>query len=167
MNVNKLTTVNALEQLLAGTQPVTFRPEDHTQAVYTWIQSTLKKFCYTQMSKSHKGILMQYLIKITGYSRQQLVRLVQQFRDTGKIVFKRKAVHRFAKKYTSADIRLLAELDNWHDTLSGPATKKLCDRAYRCFGQVEYQNLSEISVAHLYNLRCSMRFPKFHEAMGN
>jgi hypothetical protein len=24
----------------------------------------------------------------------------------------------------------LAELDNWHDTLSGPATKKLCERAY-------------------------------------
>jgi len=160
MNVNKLTTVKALEQFLAGTQPVTFRPEDHTQAVYTWIQSTLKKFRYTQMSKPHKGILMQYLIKITGYSRQQLARLVQQFRDTGKIVFKRKAVHRFAKKYTSADIRLLAELDNWHDTLSGPATKKLCDRAYRCFGQLEYQNLSEISVAHLYNLRRSIPYTR-------
>ncbi len=160
MNVNKLTTVKALEQFLAGTQPVTFSPEDHTQAVYTWIQSTLKKFRYTQMSKPHKGILMQYLIKITGYSRQQLARLVQQFRDTGKIAFKRKAVHRFAKKYTSADIRLLAELDNWHDTLSGPATKKLCDRAYRCFGQLEYQNLSEISVAHLYNLRRSIPYTR-------
>lgn len=160
MNVNKLTTVEALEQFLAGTEPVTFAPEDHTKTVYAWIQSTLLKFNYTQMSKPHKGILMRYLIKITGYSRQQLVRLVQQFRKTGKIAFKRAAIHRFATKYTAADIRLLAELDNWHDTLSGPATKKLCDRAYHRFGQMEYQRLAEISVAHLYNLRRSIPYTR-------
>jgi transposase InsO family protein len=160
MNVNKLTTVKALEQFLAGTKPVTFAPEEHTQAVYAWIQQTLKKFRYTKMSKPHKGILMQYLIKITGYSRQQLVRLVQQFRETGQIAFKRIAIYRFPKKYTSADIRLLAELDNWHDTLSGPATKKLCERAYHRFGQTEYQRLSEISVAHLYNLRRSIPYTR-------
>ena len=96
--------------------------------------------------------------KITGYSRQQLVRLIQQFRETRKITFKRKAAHPFPKKYTPADIRLLAELDNWHDTLSGPATKKLCERAYHCFGQLEYQRLAEISVAHLYNLRRSIPY---------
>lgn len=155
MNVNKLTSIVEIEQFLTGTHPVSFVPEDNVKAVYWWIQNTLEKFRYTRMPRRHKGILTQYLMKITGYSRQQLVRLVKQFRETGVIAFKRKTVNSFPTKYTPADIRLLAELDNWHNTLSGPATKKLCERAYLCFGQLEYQRLSEISIAHLYNLRRS------------
>lgn len=158
MNVNKLTSVEELGQFLAGAQPVVFSVEGKTQEIYQWIQTTLTKFRYGDLNKRKKGILTQYMIKITGYSRQQLVRLIRQFRDTRKITFKRKAAHPFPKKYTSADIRLLAELDNWHDTLSGPATKKLCERAYHCFEQLEYQRLAEISVAHLYNLRRSITY---------
>ena len=56
---------------------------------------------------------------------------------------------------------LLAHTDNqrkslWdtlHGTLSGLATKKLMERAFAVFGEVRYQRLAVISVAHLYNLR--------------
>ena len=44
-------------------------------------------------------------------------------------------------------------LDELHGTLSGPATKKLAERAYTVFGQRQYARLAGISVAHLYNLR--------------
>jgi transposase InsO family protein len=158
MNANKLTSIEEIEQFLTGTHPVSFIPEANTKAVYSWIQITLERIGYTRMPRRHKGIIMQYLIKITSYSRQQLVRLVKQFRETGIITFKRKVVNSFPTKYTLADIRLLVELDNWHNTLSGPATKKLCERAYHCFGQLEYERLSEISIAHLYNLRRSILY---------
>lgn len=160
MNVNKLTSIEEIEQFLNGTQPVAFSLEAQGQAIYPWIQATLSKFHYDTLGKRSRGIVTRYLIKISGYSRQQIVRLIQQFRETKRIAFKRKPVHRFAKKYTSSDIRLLAELDTLHDTLSGPATKKLCERAYHCFGQSEYQRLSEISVAHLYNLRRSIPYTR-------
>jgi hypothetical protein len=53
---------------------------------------------------------------------------------------------------------LLASLDERHTTLSGPATKKLCERAHNIFKQTQYQRLAGISVAHLYNLRKSQTY---------
>ena len=35
----------------------------------------------------------------------------------------------FAKRYGPATLRCLIEIDRAHDTLSGPATKKLAERA--------------------------------------
>lgn len=55
-------------------------------------------------------------------------------------------------------MRLLAELDSLHDTLSGPATKVLAQRAYRAFGDVRYARLAQISVSHLYRLRASATY---------
>ncbi len=60
---------------------------------------------------------------------------------------------RFARPYTAVDIGLLAQTDTLHDTLSGLATKKLMEPAYDVFGDIRYQRLAIISVAHLYNLR--------------
>jgi transposase InsO family protein len=40
-----------------------------------------------------------------------------------------------------------------HSTLSGPATKKLMERAHQVFGDSRYERLAGISVSHLYNLR--------------
>jgi transposase InsO family protein len=60
---------------------------------------------------------------------------------------------RFPKRYTTADIALLASVDEAHETLSGPATRKILEREHRDYGQVGYERLAEISVAHIYNLR--------------
>jgi len=49
----------------------------------------------------------------------------------------------------------LAETDVLHSTLSGPATKKVMERAYQVFGDQRYERLAGISVSHLYNLRGS------------
>lgn len=62
----------------------------------------------------------------------------------------------FARKYTADDILLLAEMDERHDTTSGPAVKKLCERVCVVFGETGYERLALISVAHLYNLRKSI-----------
>jgi transposase InsO family protein len=73
-------------------------------------------------------------------------------------VRKQRTSQGFQLKYTREDQRLLAALDERHNTLSGPATKKLCERAYQLFGETEYQRLSGISIAHLYNLRQSKAY---------
>ncbi len=41
--------------------------------------------------------------------------------------------HRFPKRYTRADIEVLAAVDEAHETLSGPATQKLLQRAWHEF----------------------------------
>ena len=64
----------------------------------------------------------------------------------------------FKRKYTEEGVRLLAAMDERHDTPCGHAIKKLCERAYGVYGETEYKTLSAISVSHLYNLRKSTTY---------
>jgi hypothetical protein len=66
--------------------------------------------------------------------------------------------HCFAVRYTHQDIALLAEVDRVHERLSGPATRRILQRAYEQFGDPRYQRLAGISVSHVYNLRASARY---------
>jgi hypothetical protein len=155
MNINDLKTIAQLEQFLTGTQSVVFVVASTKRDIYQDIQRTLVIFRYPSLDKASKGVVVRFLLKITGYSRQQVTRLVKQYRDTGKIERQQRTHQGFKSIYSAEDIRLLAALDERHNTLSGPATKKLCERAYTLFNQIQYQRLAGISVAHLYNLRKS------------
>jgi transposase InsO family protein len=60
--------------------------------------------------------------------------------------------------YTRADIELLAAVDEAHETLSGPATRRILEREHLLYKRPEYARLAGISVAHLYNLRHHQRY---------
>ena len=78
---------------------------------------------------------MRYLVKVSGYSRQQVTRLVKQYRDTGRLARRQRAVKGFRRRYTPEDIRRLAAMDERHGTPNGLTMKKLCERACEVFGQ--------------------------------
>lgn len=158
MTVHALTTLTHLEDFLAGTQPVTFSVLRTKDACYQWIQASLVKFEYRTLSKPHKGLVRRYLEKMSGYSRQQLTRLIQQYRQTGRLRRRQRTVHGLTRRYTEEDLRLLAAMDARHDTPRGPAIKKLCERACQLFGEAEYERLATISISHLYNLRKSQSY---------
>ncbi len=44
----------------------------------------------------------------------------------------------------------LAAVDEAHETLSGPATRKILEREYQQYQQREYERLAGISVAQIY-----------------
>jgi hypothetical protein len=154
MNDTQLETLDQVRQFLEGTETVSFQIESK-KARYRWLQHTLVKFRYLQLSKTDKGLITRYIRKLTGYSPAQVKRLIRQYRKTGRLVRKQRTAKGFQLKYTREDALLLAALDERHNTLSGPATKQLCERAYQVFGETEYQRLAGISIAHLYNLRKS------------
>jgi transposase InsO family protein len=85
-------------------------------------------------------------------------RLTRDWLQHGQLLAPASPRHGFTRKYTDADRRLLAELDELHGTLSGPATKKLCERAWQLFSLADYQRLAGISVSHIYNLRRSSTY---------
>ena len=120
---------------------------------YRWITKVLEQFQYLRLTKKEKGVVLQYLRKRTGYSRQQTSRLIGQYRREGKILQKEPKRNRFPKKYGDREIRLLVQTDNLHNQLSGPTTKKIIEREYHLFGRPEYRILSQISVSHIYNIR--------------
>jgi transposase InsO family protein len=158
MTLHALTTLPQLEDFLAGTQSVTFSVLSTKADCYQWIHTSLITFEYLTLSKPHKGLVIRYLLKISGYSRQQLTRLIRQYRQTGRVTRRQRTVQGFARRYTPEDIRLLAAMDERHDTPSGPAIKKLCERACQLFGEAEYQRLATISIGHLYNVRNSQGY---------
>jgi transposase InsO family protein len=156
MNDTQLHTLDQVEAFLVGTEAVDFSFAD-TAARYAWMEATLIRFGYLRLGKQPKGVLRRYLRRVTGYSRQQLTRLLARYRKTGRVYQQPYARHRFTRRftrrYTRQDIRLLALTDALHDTLSGPATKKILERQFRVYHQTDYQRLATLSVSHLYNLR--------------
>lgn len=99
-------------------------------------------------------------MKVSGYSRQQLTRMIHRYSAEGVLKRYQKTVNGLEQFYTEVDIRLLAELDQRHDTPNGFMIKKLCERAYHCFEDMAYERLSHISVSHIYNLRKSLGYKK-------
>ena len=65
---------------------------------------------------------------------------------------------RFAERYTRADAELLATVDEAHDTISGPATRKILQWAHYDFKDAQHTRLAELSVAQLYRMRKSRAY---------
>lgn len=122
---------------------------------YRWITRVLGRFSYFKLRKKEKTVVKKYMIYMTGFSDAQITRLIAEERNYGGIGLRAGSRHCFARTYTKADIELLAETDNLHERLSGPATKRLFQRAYEVYGDARFVRLKKISVGHLYNLRAS------------
>ena len=154
MNDAQLHTVAHLRAFLEGTPAVQFQPIHHETQRYGFITAVLQRMAYRRLGRSDKGVVLRYLVRTTGYSRQHLTRLVRRVLE-GATLTKCYAVpaHGFTRKFTPADVALLAHTDALHGTLSGPATKKLMERAFEVFADSRYERLARVSVSHLYNLR--------------
>lgn len=159
MNTQQLQTLAQVADFLQDSQGLESMHVSPAER-YQWIEQTLRHFRYRYLCKADKGLVIAYLERITGYSRQQLTRLIRRYRDTGHVRWQVHPAKGFSTRYTAADVALLAEIDALHDTPSGPAAKKLCERAWRQFGDARYQRLAGISVSHLYNLRHSRGYRK-------
>ena len=82
-----------------------------------------------------------------------MTRLVGQYAENGTIRARQSRGRRFTPHYGPAAIALLAEVDEAHETLSGPATKKLLNRGWHEYADARYENMAEIWSSHIYNLR--------------
>lgn len=154
MNEQQLNTVAQLRAFLNGTQEVQFEPSGEDAKRYAFLGCVVKRLRYDRLARADKGVVLRYLERTTGYSRQHLTRLVRRALR-GEVLAKRYTAPEagFARTFTAADVALLAQTDALHGTLSGPATKCLMQRAVTLFKDARYARLAEISVSHLYNLR--------------
>jgi transposase InsO family protein len=152
MNDAKLQTLDQLRAFLNGTLTVEFSLAREER--YEFVARTLRRFRYSRLRRPDKSVVLRFLEHVSGYSRQQLTRLVGRVGTQAPLVKRyRGSRTSFMRTFTDADVRLLAHTDTLHGTLSGPATKKLMERAFRLFDDAPYERLAAISVAHLYNLR--------------
>ena len=144
-------------RFVEASEAIRFESKNREQ-VYGWLERVLVGQEYAQQGKSARGLVRRYIEKMTGLSRAQVTRLIARYSATGRVqptVYRRR---RFPERFTRADIELLASVDEAHETLSGPATRRILEREVELYGKQEYARLAGISVAHLYNLRKSQRY---------
>jgi hypothetical protein len=55
MTLKELTTIDQLEQFLAGSQICVYEVHSGADERYRWIQNNLKQFSYPRLSKREKG----------------------------------------------------------------------------------------------------------------
>jgi hypothetical protein len=157
MNDERLQTLDQVKNFIKGSQTVEFRGLNAREK-YDWIEEVLKRFRYPKLQKEGKGLIKSYLLKVTGYSRAQLTRLIRLYLQSGKVQPAKYQRHRFSQKYSDEDVALLAKTDELHGWLSGPATKKILERENEVYGHYEYAIIAAISVAQIYNIRRSQRY---------
>ena len=156
MNEAQVRTVEQARQVLEGTQSLEFRRAEDDEGRYAWVESVLRRLEYRQLKRRDRGVVLAYLQRLSGYSRAQVTRLVSRWVEGKRLVKEYRAPkHAFARRYTSADVALLAEVDRAMGTLSGPATVCVLRRQRDVFNDTRFERLADLSVGHLYNLRNS------------
>jgi transposase InsO family protein len=150
-------SLEAISRFVEASEEIRFESKSRAQ-VYGWVERVLIGQKYARQGKAARGLVRRYIEKMTGMSRAQTTRLIGRYTATGQVlptVYRRR---RFPERYTRSDIELLASVDEAHETLSGPATRRILEREHQLYGKREYARLAAISVAHLYNLRKSQGY---------
>ena len=125
-----------IRALLEARQVVQFAGHGQEE-IYEWFGKTLREHDYAKQGREAKGLLRNYVAKMTGQSRAQATRLIGQYLATGEVrptVYRR---HRFPTRYSRIDTAHLAAVDEAHDTMSGPATRKILEREFGEYGNRE------------------------------
>lgn len=155
----KVRTLEQVRDVLSGLLALTLPSRQDDVLRYRWIEAALVDLRYRQLARVDKGQVLNYLQRLTGYSRAQVTRLVARWID-GQPLTKQHArpEHAFARRYQSADVALLAEIDGLLGPLSGAATRCVLRRQRDRFGDMRLASLASISVSQLYHLRQSAEY---------
>ena len=152
-------SLEEIRAFLKASDEIHFEGQNREE-MYGWVNQTLRQQHYDELGRTGRGLVRSYVGKMTGLSRAQVTRLITQYLQGEPVKPKAYRRRRFATLYTRADVELLAEVDEAHETLSGPATQKILQRGRYDFGDLRYQRLARISVAQLYRLRRTTAYRK-------
>lgn len=116
MKLDNLKTIEQMTSFLNGSQAIAFTVASSKDERYKFVEDVLRQFGYIRLKRYDKGVVIKFLIKVSGYSRQQLTRMIQRYTEQGILKRYQKTVNGFEQFYTAEDIKLLAQLDQRHDT---------------------------------------------------
>ena len=108
MNDEQLQTIEQVKQFLEGSEALEFRALSVGEK-YNWIEEVLIRFSYHRLKRTEKGEIRRYIERVTGYSRSQVSRLITEYKRRGRIKQAPYRRHQFPRKYTPADVMLLAK----------------------------------------------------------
>ena len=133
-------SLEAIGRFVEASEEIQFEAQDRLQ-LYGWVERVLVEHEYARQGKPARGLLRRYLAKMTGLSRAQTTRLIARYTACGRVRVTAYRRRRFAPLYARAGIELLASVDEAHETLSGPATRRILEREVELYGKQEYARL--------------------------
>lgn len=151
MDDSGIVTISQVEKLLAASKGLKLKSASRDDK-YKWLEGVLKRFEFFSLGRKAKGLLRKYMEQMTGISTSHLTRLINKQLLAGGIKAAWGQRNKFPVTYTREDMELLAETDNLHGRLSGPATKYILEQE-SAFGYAHYKRISGVSASHIYNLR--------------
>lgn len=126
---------------------------------YEFIRNVLFKTKYRKLKKKEKKTVLEYLKFLTKYSPSHLKNLISKWKLGLLFWNPSKNRNSFPVKYFTKDIARLIDTDIAHGCLNGLTTKGIMRREFEIFGKKEYENISKISVSHIYNIRnCNRQY---------
>lgn len=152
MNDDRIISVSQLKEIVKMGSSVKFN-SNNKEETYKWIDDILGRFRYFSETRGNKGTIKGYIVTMTGYSPDQINKLIKRKKDTGRVFLKKRTQHVFPTKYEACDIALLADTSDINENPNGQSLKKIIDDMYHIYKDNRYERLIQISVSHLYNLR--------------
>lgn len=150
-------SLEEMQAFLEATEGLSLRGQGRKE-IYAWLAGLLLRHEYWLLGRKEKGLVKRYAAKVTGLSRAQVTRLIRRRHESGELRERSYRRRRFPQRYTAQDVELLAAVDEAHETLSGPATRRILEREWQVYGKREFERLAGLSVGHLYNLRKSRAY---------
>jgi hypothetical protein len=129
-----LTTLDDIKKFLMN--PLVTEPSKDTKPYdrALWIWERLVRFKYLTLRRPEKKIVIEYCFRMTGLCAKQIGRHIAEYKG-GKKPYQptqhERTRHCFAKKYTSQDIDLLAEVDRATSVISGTLTKSFLENEWK------------------------------------
>jgi predicted DNA-binding transcriptional regulator AlpA len=139
MNDSNAVSIPQIREFLRNSAVMKFEGISRKEK-YQWLENTLTRFRYFNLKKKDKGIVKEYLLRLTGFSPSQIGKLIRKKKRTGKVFWSSTKRNSFPTLYTPKDIALLVKTDNAHLRLSGKATKEIFVRAFDKFKDRNYEN---------------------------
>ena len=78
MDDKQIRTLEQVKHFIASSQGIEFNGLNLKEK-YRWTEEVLTKFKYPRLKKAGKGVIRQYIGKVTGYSRAQANRLIWRY----------------------------------------------------------------------------------------
>lgn len=152
MDDKDVMSVAQLKELIRLGKCVKFNSHNKRET-YEWIGRALGKFRYFSESKKNRGIIKGYLVVMTGYSDDQIDKLIGRKKKFGRVFLMERTQHTFPKKYDARDVALLADTTSALSHPNGKAVKAMVRDMYHLYGDNRFERLQHLSVSHFYNLR--------------
>src|SRR6266545_3369690 len=89
MNDENIVSIAQLQSFLKEVAQVSFSinhiGNKNKEEMYDWVGTVITRFRYFSLKKKEKGLVLEYILKITGRSRPQIKKLIKKKKKWGKI----------------------------------------------------------------------------------